>query len=266
MDERSIEVVIDAFIIVIGVAVERFITEFPLGEDKAFDFLKTLPHKRRYRRPHRTWKVKVRRLRYRISQFRNKSYYLGSYGSSLAVIVTLVLRFLLGSDLHLRNAYLHNAGKQNINQFAVDIAVLMFFGTCIVGAALAESIQRFAWWLALCSAAGALWSWQALSRPDVQDLRDLVRWWFQINSVQCGIAFCLGVVCWYLGKSRSRKLFFWRFKKPETKQKIMIWGVVILALWYLAIFPFDLGKIFKEQKEVPPAFECLVQTISPFTP
>jgi len=237
MNERSIEVVIDAFIIIIGMAVERFITDFPLKHDSAFRLLKTAPRRRPHRRPSPHRKQKGNKFLYWMSYFFSKSQYWLCYGLSLAVIVTLVLRFLIGSDLHLRNAYLARGESQDVSYFAGDIAVLMCFGACIVGAALAKYIRHFAWWLAGCSAVGAVWSWSALGRPDTHGLHELIRWWFKINSVQLGIALLTGALCWFCQARKSKG--------------IVIWGLALFSLWYIVIFPYDLKRILEIEPRVP---------------
>ena len=245
MNERSIEVVIDAFIIIIGIAVERFITKFPLRHDPAFRLLKTAPRRRSHRRPARDVKRPIlNKLRYWRSYFVSKSWYWICYVLSLSVIVTLVLRFLLGADLHLRNAYL---GKQDTHNFAWDVFALMCFGAFIVGAALAKYVRHFAWWLAGCSAVGTIWSALAVQRADPYSLNVLIWWWFKINSAQFGIALCIGLLCWV-------------HKALESKnKKYVIGGLVALSIWYIWIFPRDLEKILEMEPRVP---EVLIQATS----
>jgi hypothetical protein len=111
MNERSIEVVIDVFIVIVAIAVDRFFTNFPLGADPAFDppNPKPLPEDqaRDHRKEHNGW-------------------YWPCFVLSLAVIVTLALRFLIGSDFHLRHAYLYKPG--DVRLFIWDICFLLIFG------------------------------------------------------------------------------------------------------------------------------------------
>jgi hypothetical protein len=260
MNERSIEVVIDAFIIIIGIAVERFITAFPLRHDPVFRLLKTAPRRRRHRRPfdHMKW-PKLSKLRYWWSYFVSKSWYWICYACSLAVIVTLVLRFLLGADLHLRNAYL---GKQDIHNFAWDIFALMCFGAFIVGAALAKYVRHFAWWLAGCSGVGTIWSALALRRVDPHTLDELLWWWLKINSIQLAVALGIGLLCWCLKnkeskdkeskdkESKNKESKNKESKNKESKnKKYVMGGLVFLSFVYMLIFPCDLRKILKMEPQ-----------------
>jgi hypothetical protein len=231
MNERSIEVVIDGFIIIIGIAISGFITDFPLRHDPAIRLLKTSPRRRRHRRLVNHSKSPIlNKLRYWRSYLVSKSWYWICYASSLAVIVTLVLRFLLGADLHLRNAYV---GKQDLHNFAWDILALMCFGAFIVGASLAKYVRHFAWWLASCAGVGIIWSALALRRPGPHSLDDLIWWWLEINSIQLAVALSLGLLCW-------------RHRKRELKnKKYVIGGLFLLSLAYMVIFPFDLARVLK---------------------
>src|SRR5689334_18009929 len=105
MNEHIFDVVSVAFVVIIGVAVERFLTEFPLKHDPALRHPDPRAPRGAHAVPSRLYHI--------------------CYVLSLIAIVTLVLRFLIGSDSHLRQAYASATAKQEIDSFIVDICFLM---------------------------------------------------------------------------------------------------------------------------------------------
>jgi hypothetical protein len=215
MSEHTFEVVTTVFAVIVGVAVERFLTEFPLKKDVAFAH----PEPQQARTGARL--TLSGQLRERPSKI-----YWFSYVFSLMAIVTLVLRFIMGSDFHLRHAYEKAASKPDIDNFIIDICFLMFFGAFIVGAALAEQIYRFALWLALFSGVAVVWSGIALLRGTQ---RGLIWWWLIINGIQLVLGLVVMLLC-----------LRWEKRKSYNS---MICGLLVLAAWYVVIFPFDLEHI-----------------------
>jgi len=218
MNEHLFDVVSVAFVVIIGVAVERFLTEFPLKHDPALRH----PDPRAPRGAH---------------AIPSKLYHI-CYVLSLTAIVTLVLRFLIGSDSHLRRAYTACNTKPAIDNFIVDICFLMLFGAFIVGAALARRVHWFALWLALFSGVAVLWSSIATTRGAQAPL---IRWWLTINAIQFGIS--LAAMVWSLA--------------CRNRHNLVIAALLIVALWYVVIFPFDLEHILlgPGQKDILPKGE-----------
>jgi len=211
VSDKTIDVVTVAFVVIIGVAVERFLTEFPLKNDPVFKH----PNPQAPRGSFQEAPSKIYRL---------------CYVLSLMAIVTLVLRFLIGSDFHLRHAYANATAKLGVDNFIVDICFLMLFGAFIVGAALAERIQRFALWLALFSAVAVIWSGIALIRGAQHDL---ICWWFTINAIQFGIGLAALVLC----------------LRYQNRHNLVIGALLILSAWYVVIFPFDLEHILVKKSD-----------------
>jgi len=200
--EHSIEVVGGTFLVVVGVAVERFLTGYPLGKNDPS-----------FRDPvHPT--VIVRDWRYVMC-----------YITSLVILVSVVIRFLLGSDAQLRNAYVEHAfGPPQVHSFVRDVVFLMFFGAFLVGAALSKTVSKFMAWLALSSGVGAVWSWiEVLVRPDTP----YAWWWLEVNSKQ----FVVTLSCF---------LLLWRARSARTTVPYVLG---LLTVWYAVIFPIDIAHI-----------------------
>lgn len=209
MNERSIEVVIDIFIVIIGIAVERLITKFPLGEDLAFEPADAQPLAEGRSRDH---------LKY------HNGWYSFCYPLSLAIIITLALRFLVGSDFHLRHSYVIKPG--DVHQFFWDVCFLLLFGGFIVKAALAKEILWFAGWLTWCSGVTVCWGLYAWPRAE-QHL--LISWWLKYDSIQFLITLAVTLGCWYCARRK------WH--------KFCNVGLIALSAWYLVFSYFDLIKI-----------------------
>jgi hypothetical protein len=204
MDEKIIGVVLEAFVVICGIAVTQFFSEGTVVDtDPAFSGDKTT------------------------SPDRYKPWYFISYISALIVIVTLVLRFLVGSQTQLMAAYGPEAKEVSFHGFIADVSFLMFFGAFLVGAAQAKSVRAFMVWLALTSAAGVGWSVMALWRGE----SNLPLWWLEINFLQFVLTFLLSRWCKPLGA-------------PAGDGKTAAhWGLVVAGAWFIVIFFFDLKKI-----------------------
>lgn len=221
MDERTIEVIIDAFIVVIGVAIERFLTKFPLGSDEVF-----------YPPPIQPYPDEIKP--------KHNKFYWWCYVPALMVVVSLVIRFLIGSDYHLRHRYMGSMGKSG---FIFDICVLMVFGAFIVKAALSERVDEFAFWLACCSGLGVGWSLWALCR---RDNHGPVLGWFKIN-------FCLLLV--------TLLVMGWcRHFRKRSSPKLVIAGLMVLCLFYCVGFYCDVKGTIKSELDDRKA---LIQSFSP---
>jgi hypothetical protein len=158
---------------------------------------------------------------------RRKTWYVVCYMLALIVLVTLVLRFLIGSRVQLMQEYGEQVDQRHFFKFVTDFCFLMFYGAFLVAVAQSKSVRAFMGWLAVISGAGVLWSLIALARGD----RDLPYWWLAVNSIQFTLTG--GLSLWCLPLSAS----------PEVGRKRAIWGLVMAGVWFMIIFAFDLEKI-----------------------
>jgi hypothetical protein len=204
MNESIITVVGDTFIVICGVAVTQFfIGGTVVDADPAF----------------RTEKDKA--------PDRYTPWYVICYMLALIVVVTLVLRFLIGSHSQLVQEYSKPADIPSFHRFVTDISFLMFFGAFLVGAAQSKSVRAFMGWLALTSAAGAGWSFIALWRG----YSDLPYWWLRVNLAQFVLTCVLSLWCRPVdalpgeGKIAARS------------------ALVLAGVWFMIAFVFDLEKI-----------------------
>jgi hypothetical protein len=176
MDERTITVIGEVFIVICGVAISQFFTGGTVVDsDPAFRTQTGEPPDR------------------------YKPWHIVSYMMALIVLVTLLLRFLVGSSTELVQEYIKQPCVQTgihlfrhlFRRFVTDVSFLMFFGAFLVGVAQAKSVRAFMGWLALTSAAGVAWSLVALWRDNL----GLPYWWLGVNFVQFVITACLSKWC-----------------------------------------------------------------------
>ncbi len=203
--KEIINVVGEAFIVICGVAVSQFFTGGTvLDHDPAFQ-TEASPNQ----------------------PDRRKAWYVICYMLALIVLVTLVLRFLIGSHAQLMQEYGEQVDKRRFFKFVTDFCFLMFFGAFLVAVAQSKSVRAFMGWLAVISATGVLWSLMALVRGD----RDLPYWWLAVNLIQ--FVLTGGLSLWCLPLSA----------KPGVGRKRAIWGLVMAGVWFMIIFALDLEKI-----------------------
>ena len=204
MNESIITVIGDTFIVICGVAVTQFFSGGTvIDTDPAFRTEKGKPPDR-----YRPW-------------------YVICYVLALIVLVTLVLRLLVGSHAQLVQAYNRHADIPSFHRFVVDISFLMFFGAFLVGAAQSKSVRAFMGWLALTSAAGAGWSFIALWRGD----SDLPSWWLKVNFAQFVLTVVLSLWCQPLDAP------------PGSGKTAARCALILAGVWFMIIFVFDLEKI-----------------------
>lgn len=208
INDHTIEVVTAAFVVVIGVAVERSLADFPLGKYEPV-----------FRDP-ATGKPK-----------RNLWFWLGCYALSQMIIVTLVLRFLMGSDTHLRRTFVETKGIQDLQRFIGDVCALMFFGAFLVGAALSRSVRRFMMWLALVSAVGIFWS---LRESCWYQEGYFGNWWLRISVLQFVVTLPLFLLCRKFGQH------------PKAGIWVVRCSLIAAFLLYAVIFPLDLKHIISQ--------------------
>jgi len=150
--------------------------------------------------------------------------YVISYTLALIILVTLSLRFLIGSHMQMTNEYKH-LGAPSFPRFVMDVSFLMFFGAFLVGVAQAKNARAFMGWLALLSLTGIVWSSIAFARSP------LAAWWLAVNAGQFALAVVLAACCpprnAALGAGRTRA----------------IWSFGVAGLWFVIFFFLDLYEI-----------------------
>ena len=151
------------------------------------------------------------------------------YWSVLTILITLAIRFLVGSGVHLRMIYkdIQEFSLHTVLRFLKDLFFLFVFGAFLVRAVLSNEVRSFARWLALFSGTGCFWSgFEYLyysAHPD-----PLAGIWFLINLFQ----FAITITCWQLAP-----------KGEETKRCLGI--VVSIMVIFVVIFCLDLAHILK---------------------
>ncbi|HMC31151.1 MAG TPA: hypothetical protein VKL99_09970 [Candidatus Angelobacter sp.] len=199
-----IAVVGEAFVVICGVAVTQFFTGGTVVDtDPAF------------------------RTQDDPNEPERKFRYVTSYILALIILVTLALRFLIGSHVQMTQEYGEQIVASSFRRFVTDVCFLMFFGAFIVGVAQAKSVRAFMGWLAIISAAGVVWSFIALLRG----ASDLNEWWLAVNSGQLVLTAGLSRWCRPLDTA------------PGLGRKAASWALVIAGVWFMIIFVFDLQKM-----------------------
>jgi hypothetical protein len=204
MGEHIIDVVTGAFVVIVGVGIAGLMENGLGKDDLAFrtDAAQTASHR--------------------------DSLYWVCYALGLMILVTVILRFLLGSDTHLRHAYARvSTNPVSVGNFIADVSFLMFYGAFLTGAALSNLVRTFMGWLSLSAGAGVAWSVIALIRGE----RDLVFWWLTVNAIQFLLTF--GLYIWAC-----------QIDQEVGKGRRQVLGLLGIAwAWYAIIFGFDLQKI-----------------------
>jgi hypothetical protein len=112
------------------------------------------------------------------------------YWSVLTVLVSLGIRFLIGSSVHLHGTIEVNRGP--VRDLLWDILWLFLFGSFIARAAGAKTVPEFAKWLIWFSGAGVVWSLIAISmNPRGTLTYSLALGWLVINGIQFVVTFFL---------------------------------------------------------------------------
>lgn len=153
----------------------------------------------------------------------SKLWYWICYVLALIVVVTLALRFLIGSRAQLSEAYPTIKTFPAFRAFVTDVSFLMFFGAFLVGAALAKTVRAFMGWLTVLSAAGVVWSSVALWRGEGK----FAGWWLPLNLVQGLVV--LGLFVWCSNESHA--------------SAAARWSLVITGVVFMTAFGLDLQKI-----------------------
>jgi hypothetical protein len=186
MDQRTVEIVSDAFIVIVGVAVERFLTDYPLGhEDPAFQRRVSSSTK-----PNKTETVPCPAIPKETETVEDGWYWL-CYTLALMVLVTLALRFLIGGNSDLAQTYVTpETTGTSIKRFITDVCFLMFFAAFLVGAALSKSVRAFMGWLSLSSAVGVIWT---VAAHGVRQQPHLSPWYLHIGLLMAFAACLVGM-------------------------------------------------------------------------
>jgi hypothetical protein len=152
------------------------------------------------------------------------------YWSVLTILITLAIRFLVGSGVHLRMTYnreILDSLHRTVFRFLKDLFFLFAFGAFLVRGVLANKVRSFARWLTLFSCTGCFWSvveyFYYTQHPD-----PFAKIWFFINLFQ----FAATSICWQLAP-----------KGEETKR--CLWIVVSLMVIFVIIFCIDLDHILR---------------------
>jgi len=157
-----------------------------------------------------------------------KLWYGVGYVLALIIIVTLVLRFVIGSSIQLTQEYGKSVSLTSFPRFVTDVCFLMFFGAFLVAVAQAKTVHAFMRWLAIISACGVVWSLVALWRSNP----DLAKWWLVGNSLQLVLT---GILAWWCNESGS--------KRP-------IGGLIIAGVGFMIMFVFDLQKMLLNKIDI----------------
>ena len=147
------------------------------------------------------------------------------YWSALTILITLAIRFLIGSYIHLHVTYVDAPTPKVLLRFLKDLFFLFAFGTFLVRAAIAKHFSSFMYWIMLFSAAGVAWSViEVITRS-----YHLAWAWLLINLLQCVVTF----VCWkYVG---SRPDALRGIPAIFAVLVIMFAGLFCLDLWQIII-------------------------------
>jgi hypothetical protein len=160
------------------------------------------------------------------------------YWSVLTVLVSLGLRFLIGSAVHLHGTIEQNRGP--LRDLLWDVLWLFVFGSFIVRAALAEDDSEFARWLRWFSGAAVLWSLIAVF-PHPHDTLTcrLAIGWLIINGAQFAATFIIS------GHVR-----------PGSNEQVV--RMLVLAFVFGVLFMVDLAQILNDSfwSCIPSAFHC----------
>jgi hypothetical protein len=152
------------------------------------------------------------------------------YWTSLTILCSLAIRFLVGSDFHLRYLYLqpkHSLSIVDIRWFLKDLAFLLAFGVFLVRAALSQTPTSFLMWLIRFLAVAVLWCLLEMVLSHFWPLHAYVgKPWLAINSAELVTTFIAMLVI--------RKRVKWC---PSA--------FTVLAICYVIGFCFDLQFIIE---------------------
>jgi hypothetical protein len=207
--EGPVTAVLRVFDVVVGVALERFLKDFRwvlLREVRIFVKARAKANPGAHRWSHPIFEV--------------------LYWASLTLLVSLALRFAIGSEVHLKHTYLESPGPLSL--FLKDLVFLVLFGVLLVRAALSKQLSEFMLWLTTFLVVGILWSWIEIATSAQSPFGC---WWLLVNSVQLALT----VVGW-----------LWVHWKPGHAPQML----AILAVCYVVIFCFDVKRMIQTSEPV----------------
>jgi hypothetical protein len=155
------------------------------------------------------------------------------YWLVLTIVITVAIRFLVGSYVHLHMTYTTSAilwppGPLHVrlwsfSLFLRDLFFLFAFGAFLVRIVLSKTCERFMWWIMLFTAADIIWCVCELITHRSQPLA----WgWFEIGIFQFLVA-----------------IIGWRLLEPKKASIRNLKVFVFLAIIFAVIFCVDLWQI-----------------------
>jgi hypothetical protein len=193
----------DTFLVVVGVALHSFLRDYKMGRDLGvarLDDLVNVP------KPH-------------------KAYWL-SYWLTFVVLISVALRFLVGSRAHVTSVY-GGSGSVPLDSYSFtrNIILLVAFGVVLVQAAISKSHRHFMLWMVGFSAAGIMWS--------LLDGTNWGRWWLCLHLWQVLVT----VVCFLIAPSKPGTLV------ENNHVRRLTVSLSLLAVVYVWLFLADLNAI-----------------------
>jgi len=202
--EGPIIAVLRVFDVVVGIAFERFLKDDRMIHAALRHFVKFRANKG-----------------VGPSMLAKKSIYEILYWASFLLLVTLALRFAIGSEVHLKHSYQDMQGS--VGQFVKDLAFLVLFGVFLVRAALSAKLTDLLWWLTMFLGTGAIWSLvEILSRPTSW----FGCWWLFVNLLQLALTL---IVWWSLCRWPHHASFI----------------LVLLAVCFAVLFYVDVKQLIE---------------------
>lgn len=198
----------ETFLVVVGVALHSFLWHYRMGADLGVESADD-PDPSHKRDP-RYWLCHL---------------------LCLIVFISLALRFLVGSRAHSTSTHVESITVDSrwFSFFVWNFVVLIAFGVVLVRAALSQSHYSFLKWLLSFSAIAVVWS----LIDSCANKSAWGKWWLTPNLFQGLVTFGL---LFFLGKNPGPP------HEEAYRQKLVI-VLVVLAVCYLLIFPWDLWHI-----------------------
>jgi hypothetical protein len=144
------------------------------------------------------------------------------YWSTLIIMVTLAIRFLVGSYVHLHMSYAKPPTPHDFHLFLKDLFFLFAFGAFLVRTSFSTTCRDFLRWIMIFSITDVVWCWIEIKyRPEP------LAWnWMWIGLVQLAIT----SICW---------MFLLRVKQSSRNLGIFAFLVIV----FVALFWIDLKQI-----------------------
>ncbi len=147
------------------------------------------------------------------------------YWSSVCILSSLALRFLLGSKIHLLTTY-GQGSHSGIAGFLHDAIFLFVFGVFLIKAAWAKHHLEFGNWLVALLAGAVLWA--SSTRWLIRNDTGFVSFWLPLDAAQLVITLVVLVPVWR-----------YRSDWPDKARKASAISMLVLAIVYLGVFAID---------------------------